>query len=232
MSIKEHRLDLHDNLCLLKMDWITFFGKRVLPRGFWGPPSASMRPEDRHLYLTFDDGPSPDTTLPLLDLLDEEDIKATFFVMGNRTEGAPELVAEMHKRGHAVGNHTYSHLFLPSLSTKKIEHEIHTTSERIFEITGQEPVLFRPPFGLVDQRGAAISNERKMQTIYWGAVSEDWLGIGEQRVISRTMGRVSHGSLIVLHEGRRIAKQTIASTREIIRQSKARGYTFHPIPPS
>lgn len=230
MSHDQHKIDLHDQLCLIKMDWLTFFGKRVLPRGFWGPVKSPAVSDDKHLYLTFDDGPSPDTTLQLLEMLDEEDVKATFFVMGSKTERAPELASEIHRRGHVIGNHTYSHLYLPSLSTKKLEQEIGSTNEHIRQITGAEPVLFRPPFGFLDGRGAAVLRERNLKTVYWGAVSEDWMGIGEHRVIARTMRRLSHGNLIVLHEGRRIAKQTLIATREIIRQSKARGYSFELIP--
>ncbi len=171
MSEPHHQLDFHDKFCLLKMDCLTFAAKRILPRGFWGRAAAAQEDTERHLYLTFDDGPHPETTSSLLDLLDQEQITATFFVMGKRVERYPDLVADIHKRGHAVGNHTYSHLFLPTLPTSRMQHEIEKTSQVIREMTGVAPTLFRPPFGLLDERGAAISRSGGMQTIYWGAVS-------------------------------------------------------------
>jgi peptidoglycan/xylan/chitin deacetylase (PgdA/CDA1 family) len=229
MSKQEHPIDLHDSLCLLKMDWARFVCKQVLPRGYWGQAKPEA-PDDKTLYLTFDDGPNASTTLQLLDILDENDVKATFFVMGSRTQKAPELVAEMAKRGHAIGNHTFNHLFLPGVPTNIIETEIGKTNAAIKTATGSDPVLFRPPYGFIDWRAASVLKEQQLKTVYWGAVSEDWLGIGEKRVINRTMRRLQHGTLIVLHEGKRISKQTLSATREIIKLSKLNGYTFKTVP--
>jgi peptidoglycan/xylan/chitin deacetylase (PgdA/CDA1 family) len=211
------------------MDWLTFVAKIVLPHGYWGS-SQTAGQEDRHLHLTFDDGPHPDTTPALLDLLDEESAKATFFVLGKKIHRYPGLVAEIVKRGHTVGNHSFSHSIMPMMTTKRIESEIADTNDLIKEETGQEPVLFRPPFGLMDDRASWLLQERLMTTVYWGAVSEDWMGIGEKRVIGRTMQRLSHGALIVLHEGKSIAKQTLVATREIIQQSRSHGYSFRALP--
>jgi len=232
MSDPEHnQIDMADSLCLIKMDWLTFLSKRILPHGYWGAPGANAVDKERHLHLTFDDGPIPETTPALLDLLDEEQVKATFFILGKRAQRYPELVAEIARRGHSLGNHSFNHLFMPTMSTKKIEHEIAATNQSIKDATGSEPVLFRPPFGLIDHRAAAYLKERKMKIVYWGAVSEDWQGIGEKRVISRTMERLGHGASIVLHEGRSIAKQTLSATREIIKRSKSKGFRFEDIRP-
>ncbi len=156
-------------------------------------------------------------------------MKATFFVLGDRAQRHPELLSEILKRGHTIGNHSFSHKFMPSLSNKKLQTEIDHTNEKINEATGFAPTLFRPPYGLIDLRAAHLLQERKMKTVYWGAVSEDWMGIGERRVVGRTMGRAKHGSLLVLHETARIAKQTVSATREIIKQGKTKGYTFDAI---
>lgn len=225
---RSHQTDWQDHLCLVKMDWLTMFAKQILPHGYWGHPKPSA-PEQEHLYLTFDDGPHPDTTRALLDLLDQEQVKATFFVLGSRAQAYPELICEIARRGHCIGNHSFNHQFLPSLSTRGIEREIANTNESIKQATGNEPTLFRPPYGLIDSRASRMVQERNMKTVYWGAVSEDWLAIGDSRVIGRTMSRVKHGSLIVLHEGKRIAKQTLSATREIIKQSKRKGYRFKTI---
>ena len=96
----------------------------------------------------------------------------------------------------------------------------------ITDATGASPLIFRPPFGLIDHRAARLLQERSMKMVYWGSVSEDWLGIGESRVVRRTLRRLHHGSMIVLHEGRSIAKQTLGATRKIIQQARLKGYTF------
>jgi peptidoglycan/xylan/chitin deacetylase (PgdA/CDA1 family) len=223
------KVDLQDSFHLFKMDWLTILSKRVLPHGYWGPLGTTTAERERHLHLTFDDGPIPETTPALLDLLDEEQVKATFFILGCRAQRYPELVAEIAKRGHTIGNHSFNHLFMPTMSTKKIQHEIDATNQSIKDATGSEPLLFRPPFGLIDHRAASYLKERKMKTVYWSAVSEDWHGIGERRVISRTMQRLAHGALIVLHEGRAISKQTLNASREIIKRSKTKGFRFEQI---
>jgi peptidoglycan/xylan/chitin deacetylase (PgdA/CDA1 family) len=225
---EHHKIDASDGFVLAKMDWLTFLCKCILPRGHWGEQKLGQG-EQPHLVLTFDDGPVPDTTNPLLDVLDEEQVKATFFVLGCRSQKYPELLAEISRRGHDLGNHSFSHQLMPIMSTKKIEQEIESTNKLIKDATGAEPILFRPPFGLIDQRAADYVKERSMKMVYWNNVSEDWLGIGEDRVVRRTIRRLHHGSMIVLHEGRRIADQTLGATRAIIRHGKMKGFKFENI---
>ncbi|HEY9775138.1 MAG TPA: polysaccharide deacetylase family protein [Planktothrix sp.] len=223
-----HDIDATDIFVLTKMELLKFLCKRILPHGHWGAPKAAPG-ETPHLVLTFDDGPFPETTLPLLELLDEEQVKATFFVMGRRVQKHQELLQKIAERGHQIGNHSFSHQFMPAMSTKKIEYEIESTNQLIKDATGSTPLIFRPPFGLIDHRAARMLQERSMKMVYWGAVSEDWLGIGEPRVVRRTLRRLQHGSMIVLHEGRTIANQTLGATRKIIQQAKLQGYTFDKI---
>jgi peptidoglycan/xylan/chitin deacetylase (PgdA/CDA1 family) len=228
MSDEEHGvIDLLDGFVLGKMEWATAFAKLILPRGHWGAKRDGSEPP--HVVLTFDDGPVPDTTLPLLDLLDEEGVKATFFVMGRRVKKYPHLLVQIKERGHQIGNHSYNHMFMPIMPTKLIHQEIEDTNQAIFDAIGEKPSIFRPPFGLIDFRAAACLEKNSMQMVYWGPVSEDWLGIGESRVVRRTVRKLNHGALIVLHEGHSIAKQTLGATRAIIRHAKARGYTFDTI---
>lgn len=226
MSDPDRGADLFDHLMLVRMDWLTLISKQILPHGYWGEAKKAQDESKPKLYLTFDDGPVPETTTALLDLMDEEDARATFFVLGRRAQKYPGLIADIVRRGHTIGNHSFSHQFMPAMPTKIIEHEIHETNLSIAEAAGNAPVLFRPPYGLMDRRAADCLKERNMTPVYWGAVSEDWLGVGEKRVVERTMSRLKHGTLIVLHEGRLIAGQTLAATRKIIRRSKALGYHF------
>lgn len=216
------RYGISDAFSVKRWQMITDVAKRILPDGFWSGTSDGSS----DVYLTFDDGPHPSTTPWLLELLEEEDVKATFFLLGSHAGKHPYLVEQLAQQKHALGNHSLNHLFLPSLPVSAIEHEIGETNKRIQEVSGHTPVLFRPPFGIIDRKSSDCLKERDMKTVYWGAVTEDWALIGERKVVERLMRSVTPGTVIVLHEGKLLGKQTINATREIIRRCKAQGLNF------
>jgi peptidoglycan/xylan/chitin deacetylase (PgdA/CDA1 family) len=231
-------LTLSDHFSLLKMDWLTTLGQSILPSGHWTGHelSGSLRnargqtndstDHKRRIFLTFDDGPNPHTTRKLLDLLDEEDVKATFFLIGNQIERYPALAKEIFESGHGVGSHSFSHFYLPMLDLKSVESEIIKTNQVYKDQVGANLTLFRPPYGILDQRAADILQEQSMQIVYWGTVPEDWNLVGSEHVAKRVAERFADGQLIVLHEGATIADQTIAATREIIKRGKSKGFHF------
>jgi peptidoglycan/xylan/chitin deacetylase (PgdA/CDA1 family) len=208
-----------------KIALVTKLGKCVLPRGYWGQAGAHYE-RDPHVYMTFDDGPHPDTTPQLLELLAENGLHATFFLIGSNCERHPELVKSIHDAGHTIGNHTYSHIPMPLISTSKIESEIARTNDIIEQIVGEAPTIFRPPFGIMDHRTAKILKEREMTPVYWGSAPEDWLIPGPSRVIRRVMWKITDGTLIVLHEGGLLASQTLTAAKEIVYRCKSLGYQF------
>ncbi len=212
-----------DLLAVKRWQMITGVAKRFLPDGFWG---AAADDTSNDVYLTFDDGPNPSTTPWLLELLEEEEVKATFFLLGSHVAKHPCLIEQLAQQQHGLGNHSLNHLFLPSLPTMLVENEIGATNKRIEEISGNSPTLFRPPFGIIDKRVSDCLKERDMKTVYWGAVTEDWTPIGERKVVERLMKSVTPGTVIVLHEGKLVSKQTIGAAREIIRRCKAQGLNF------
>jgi len=176
--------------------------------------------------LTYDDGPNPLTTPGLVKLLDEEGIKATFFFIGQNIEKYPELVELVFKSGHTVANHSYSHPFMPGLSRARMAAEIDKTNALIEAITGHKTHLFRPPYGIIDGRGAKLLEERRMSPVYWGAVTEDWRNIGADAVVKHIMKRLPTAQLIVMHEGHDIADQCLSATGTIIGRVKDAGYHF------
>jgi peptidoglycan/xylan/chitin deacetylase (PgdA/CDA1 family) len=204
---------------------LTELGKRVLPAGYWGHKSQPNEDQPT-LYLTFDDGPDPRTTPPLLELLAKHGIKATFFLIGSNCRRHPRLVERIKADGHVIGNHSYNHVLMPLQSASQIRREITLTNDVIEEITGERPTLFRPPFGLMDERTAACLKQENMTAVYWNSAPEDWLIPGTQRIIRRVMWKIADGTLIVLHEGAHLAEQTAAAAQEIITRSQQLGYQF------
>lgn len=225
MTRKPHgKLNISDELSLLRTDFLTNLGQRILPDGHWGP--FSERQSDKTIYLTYDDGPAPDLSTQLLELFESEHVSATFFLIGKHAAAHPELVKEIAQRGHAIGSHSLSHKVMPLLTTREIEREIHHANSVFADVLGHTPTLFRPPYGLVDQRAADCLNELGMKIVYWSAVPEDWLKIGAERVVERVLRRLTDGTIVVLHEQNRIAKQTLAATKQIIRLGKEQGFNF------
>jgi peptidoglycan-N-acetylglucosamine deacetylase len=208
-----------------RVDLFTELGKRVLPDGYWGASQGEYGAKPS-LLLTFDDGPHPSTTPMLLELLAQQGVKATFFLVGSNCRRYPALVQRIHAAGHTLGNHTYNHVLLPFLQRKQLQEEVVRTNHLIEDLTGEPSRLFRPPYGLMDERTAACLKQQSMSAVYWGAAPEDWLTPGSKRIVRRVMWRISDGTLIVLHEGEHLCDQTISATREIISRSKLLGYQF------
>lgn len=219
---------LSDEFCLFRMDRITDFARKSLPDGFWGDDPLSAGDEQR-IYLTFDDGPDPHSTPWLLELLEEAGVTATFFLIGSSAVRHEHLVEKIARAGHTVGNHSFNHFLMPVLPVKTLESEIDRTNRLLQDITGCPPALFRPPYGMIDQRAADCLRERNMRPVYWGAVPEDWSGPGVDRVVSRVMRRLGHGTLIVLHEHRLLRQQTLQAAKQIICKGKELGYAFAPV---
>lgn len=233
MTVRQKFDEYADQIAVRRLNLLTQIAKQFLPTGYWGE-NLNKQSDNFALpvQLTFDDGPHPETTPYLLELLEEENIKATFFLIGKQAEKHPELVSQIHKAGHKLGNHSYSHKFLPYLSSKKIEQEIDQASNCIFEASGTAPVLFRPPYGLMDKRTAAHLAERNLLPIYWSSAPEDWSLPGAERVIRRVCLDLRPGSLIVLHEGKNLAEQTLLAAKEIIYRCKTRNLQLTRVEPT
>lgn len=215
-----------DWLSVHNMALLTMFSRRLLPRGFWGDRHDDNISEHPHIsesriYLTFDDGPSPHTTPWILEMLEEHSIQASFFLIGQEAEKHPELVQAIYKAGHSIGNHSYSHAFLPGVALKELEREIEQTNSLLESITGERPRIFRPPYGMMDYRASQVLSELEMHPVYWSHVTDDWKNPGANRVARRLLMRMKPGSLIVLHEGKDLKEQTLAAANEIIYRCKS-----------
>lgn len=212
----------------LKMDMMTGACRNVLPSGYWHHPDDS--PESP-CHMTFDDGPFPETTPKLLEVLNDHNIKATFFFTGKNVEQYPELVRQTMQAGHQIGNHTYKHLPPLLISKGLFEQEVDATNRLIKNACGEAPKVFRPPYGLIDTNKASTLQEREMMCVYWGPVAEDWNEVGVSEVVRRIVRQTRNGSVIVLHESRKNSKQCLQSTHEIVKWANEKGYQFDHIRP-
>jgi len=181
---------------------------------------------ERTLYLTFDDGPHPEFTPAILDLLDKYNVKSMFFLVGSKVEEYPEIAREILNRGHAVGNHGYFHKSLLFKSLNFIEEEIRKTDDAVMGAVGSRPVFFRPPYGRFDLRFGKIMKKTGHSLVLWSLLSYDFSGISSESIFKIVRKNVVHGSVIVLHDGLVTSRITIETIPMIVQYLLNEGYTF------
>jgi peptidoglycan/xylan/chitin deacetylase (PgdA/CDA1 family) len=159
-------------------------------------PEALFRIETakKNLYLTFDDGPDPESTPQLLDILKIHDIKANFFCTGKLAEKYPDLMNEIHSAGHIIGNHSYSHLNGWRTESVKYVNDVIRASD----FTSDK--IFRPPFGRLSLRQYQLL-KKKFKIIFWDLMSFDYdAAFGSGKSLGIIKNKIRPGSIIVLHD--------------------------------
>ena len=171
----------------------------------------------RKLAITFDDGPNPAMTPKLLDLLEQHNAHATFFLIGRYVRECPELVREIAARGHAIGNHTETHPKLLFLGAAKIQAELRLCHHAITNVLGAPPKWFRPPFGLRNPWVGGEARELGMRLVMWTLSPGDWQAKSSEWLIPRMESIAEHarrhsagsaaasktgaGDILCLHDG-------------------------------
>lgn len=191
----------------------------------------------KRVALTFDDGPTPPATDRILDVLREYGVTATFFVNGRWVDRFPETLRRIQREGHAIGNHTYSHLFLYLKTRRRMAQEIDRTQDAIERVTGQRPRIFRCPYGVRWFGLFSVLRRRGMTAVQWSDTGFDWIKKNTSADIARkTLRDLRDGSVILLHDGCG-AKQpeeadqsfTVEALPAIITEVQKRGLRFVPV---
>ena len=156
------------------------------------------------VLLTFDDGPCPDTTLPLLNLLDQHDVKAVFFLIGARVEQWPDLAQEILRRGHSVGNHTQTHPATTfwSFASKRTWEEIAGCQQSLRAVLGHEARWFRAPAGHYQAFTHSCLRAQGLQLMGWSRRGFDGVDPRVDAVLNRLTDGVMNGEILLLHEGK------------------------------
>ncbi len=154
--------------------------------------------------LSFDDGPHPQYTPKILDLLKRYNVKAAFFVVGKNGEQYPEIVKRMVDEGHIVGNHTYSHSsHFPLMRMSKMVEELQRCDSVLENITGLRPTMFRPPYGVTNPMIAKAVRRRGYKVVGWDVRSLDTMeSWSRTKVFERVRRRLRKGSVVLLHDNR------------------------------
>lgn len=158
----------------------------------------------RAVALTFDDGPDPAATPPLLDLLRERGAAATFFLVGERARAHPDLVRRIVAEGHAVGNHSDRHSPLTNFwLSGRLRQDLTACQETLTELTGAAPVYFRPPVGLANHATHPVAEALGLAVVGWRVRGLDTRGRAPASVVASILRRVRGGDVVLLHDGGR-----------------------------
>lgn len=156
---------------------------------------------ENHISITFDDGPNPEFTPKILELLQQHQAVGTFFLIGEKAEQHPELVKQIVDSGHVVGNHSYSHTSkFGFFSTSKVISELQKTDTVLQSIIGKRPLLFRPPFGVTNPNIKKAIQQTKHFSIGWSKRSLDTTSISEEKIFNRITSGLRKGDVILLHD--------------------------------
>ena len=174
--------------------------------------------------ITFDDGPHPENTPRLLDMLKERRIKATFYVVGNMVKYSPQLIRRMIAEGHEIGNHTVTHGNLARMSDDALRKELQAAHDQIIAETGVTPRTMRPPGGAIKKSQKELMlREFGYPTILWSVDPEDWKRPGPAVVTSRLVNGASPGGILLVHD---LHKPTVDAMPSTLDQLLAQGYEF------
>ena len=177
-----------------------------------------------YIAMTFDDGPHPQNTPRLLDMLRERNIKATFYVIGRSVDMYPHIVRRMVAEGHEVGNHTWTHRNLTGLSNASIRTEMDRTRDVIISACGVKPRTMRPPYGaLRESQRSWIFKEYGYPTIMWNVDPRDWTRPGVSVVTSRILDKTMNGSIVLAHD---LHKPTVDAMPATLDGLLKRGFQF------
>lgn len=159
------------------------------------------RNQDNKIALTFDDGPHPIYTPRILDILDKYNIKATFFIIGINAKNYQDTLKEIVKRGHEIGNHSFSHTILKDKSASKIIAEVEECRRTIYEISGENTVIFRPPGGLM----AKLNSEdaellESYNIVFWSIDTLDWAHRAPEAIRDSVANDIKSGDIILMHD--------------------------------
>ncbi|MCF4968490.1 polysaccharide deacetylase family protein [Nostoc sp. CMAA1605] len=206
-------------------------GISALPPRFQGAviKSATLGKEQKVIALTFDDGPWPESTGQVLDILKENNVKGTFFVVGRNVKEYPDILKRVAAEGHVIGNHTWHHWY-HAMNPQLAAYEVTKTTELIYQITGVKPTLFRPPGGIMNNGVAAYAKNNKYAIIMWSSDSVDYSQPSVPRLINNVFSLARPGGIVLMHDGGGNRSKTIQALPEIIAKFRSQGYSFVTVP--
>lgn len=189
-------------------------------------PVYSVERDDKVVAISFDASWGADKTIAILDILDRYDVKTTFFLVGGWVDKYPEMVKEIFRRGHEIGNHSDSHPHMSQLTEQQIRDELRIMSDKVENLTGVRPTLFRPPYGDYNNRVVSVSRAEGYEAVQWSIDSLDWKDRGTQDIIKQCTYRVDNGDIVLFHND---SNDIVNALPTVIQHYQSLGFTIIPV---
>lgn len=200
--------------------YFRFFAKNV---------RRNVKSGDKEIALTFDDGPDPRYTPQVLDLLKKNNVKATFFVLGEKAKENPQLIKRMVDEGHTIGLHANKHIGAPVRTYKAMKDDFFS-SISVLRSMGVTVHLYRPPWGLVNIASSKFIHQYDFEPVLWSIHASDWSRYVDEKHIERILTqKVKPGDIILLHDGRgakNAPQRTIHALESALPLMREKGYHF------
>ena len=209
-------------LILFFYSLILFYGSYLIQAGFYLKSICALPSDKKQVAFSFDDGPSQNYTIEILDLLKAHDIKAAFFCIGNRIPNNEPILKRIHEDGHIIGNHSYSHHFWFDLfSSKKMFMDMLQMDEMVEKAIGVRPRFFRPPYGVTNPNLRKAIVDAKYISVGWNIRSMDTVIKEPNRLLEKIKKSIKPGAIILFHD---TSKTTVEVLPELIRWIRKNGY--------
>ena len=186
--------------------------QRIFPKILWSFP------EKQHaVYLTFDDGPHEKYTPQILDILDEHDIKSTFFLLGEKIRPNKKIILRMQNSGHSIGIHGYHHIHLLLKSKQTIHEQIVRTKDELESITGEPVRFFRPPYGMFNRSVLELCRQLSLLPVLWSFMTFDFdRRLEDNYLLNIFRKKIRPADIITLHDGHENSNRTVTLLPQII----------------
>jgi len=204
----------------------------MAPTGQWyGRTFTGFGRGSKKIALTYDDGPNDPYTLELLEVLARHDVRATFFMVGRSVRQRPDIVCEVARAGHVIGNHTFTHPLLIFESAAQTRMQLMECRTALQDAIGEHSNLFRPPFGGRRPATLRVARELGLETVMWNVTGYDWNAPPASEIEKKIVRQMRGGDVILLHDGGHRAMgadraQTVMATDNLIRRYRDQGYEF------
>jgi polysaccharide deacetylase family sporulation protein PdaB len=189
-------------------------------------PIYSVDVPDKRIAISFDATWGTENTERLLDILDKHNVKTTFFLVNIWLEKYPNVARTISERGHEIGMHSATHPHFSQLSEAQMEKELKENFQMIQDITGQKPVLFRPPYGDYNNNVIRTVDRLGFKTIQWSVDSLDWKDLSAQQIQDRILSKIKPGDIVLFHNA---GKYTPDALDPLLTTLKEQGYQVVPI---
>lgn len=189
-------------------------------------PIYSGNPNKSQIALTFDDGPHPEYTPQLLEILSKYGVKATFFYLGENIEQHQDIAKQVVNEGHLIANHSYTHPSLPKLvDDNAVLKQLSDTNTVIQKLTEKTCAYFRPPYGETDDRVNNLAGSIGLTPILWSVDTNDWQGKGVDAIVNELM-KAQNGSIVLCHDGVEASNQTLKAVDIAIPKLQQQGFSL------